>query len=192
MDLAADGSCGRYGYLLELAVCVGLSICERNWKELNRKMNLGRTAQPLRSGIGAFIALAGLLAAAGCGNGKLATYAVRGQVLVNDKPADGANVIFCPVNPSVELKNLRPSGKTDATGAFTLMTFEQGDGAPAGDYKVLVKWLSPAKVDSREDFGGPKRPDRLRGKYYNLNKTPLTATIEKRSNELPPFSLTVK
>ena len=72
------------------------------------------------------------------------------------------------------------------------MTFEQGDGAPAGEYKVLVKWLTQSKVDPREDRGGTKGTDRLQGKYYNLDKAPLTATIEKRSNELPPFKLAAK
>ena len=99
------------------------------------------------------------------GGGKLKTYPVTGTVLVDGKPADGAMVIFCPINPGPEIEQLRPSGKTDATGAFALMTFESGDGAPAADYKVLVKWPAPAQVDARDGRGGRPGPDRLRGKY---------------------------
>jgi hypothetical protein len=132
-----------------------------------------------------------LLVTIGCGGGKLKTYPVTGTVLVDGKPADGAMVIFCPINPSPELEKLRPSGKADGTGAFSLMTFEAGDGAPAADYKVLVKWPAPAQVDARDGRGAPG-PDRLKGKYYNLDNTPLTAKVEAKSNELPPFELKSK
>jgi hypothetical protein len=96
------------------------------------------------------------------------------------------------VNPIPELKDLRPAGKTDAAGAFRLMTFEVGDGAPAGPYKVLVKWPLQTAADDRGGRAGTQGPDRLRGKYYNLGNTPLTATVEERSNALEPFNLMSK
>jgi hypothetical protein len=132
-----------------------------------------------------------LLAIAGCGDDRIARYPVTGSVTIDGKPAEGAMIIFCPQNPSPEVENLRPFGKSDATGAFNLMTFDEGDGAPAGSYKVLVKWPAPATVDPRDGRPGAPGPDRLRGKYYNLDKTPLTATVEEKSNELP-LSLTSK
>jgi hypothetical protein len=135
------------------------------------------------------IAAAGLLAVAGCGDGRIATYPVWGTVMVNNQPADGAIVIFCPVDPNAELENLRPAGKADSSGRFSLTTFESGDGAPEGNYKVLVKWPAEARPDDREGRAGTMGPDRLRGRYYNIDKTPLTATIESQSNELPPFEL---
>jgi hypothetical protein len=139
-----------------------------------------------------WLVVAALIATTGCGDGKLKRYPVHGSVTVDGKPADSAMVIFCPVNPVPELEKLRPSGKADSTGTFTLMTFDEGDGAPAGDYKVLVKWPAPAQVDAREGRGGAPGPDRLRGKYYNLDNTPLTAKVEAQSNELPPFDLKSK
>lgn len=155
-------------------------------------MNSSRIAITLRQGIGLCVAFVGVLVVAGCREEKPTTYSVNGQVLVDGKAAEGATVIFCPVDPSVELKDLRPLGRTNSTGAFALMTFMIGDGAPAGHYKVLVKWPAPATVDPREDRGGPQRPDRLRGKYYTLDTTPLSATIEQHSNKLPPFNLSSK
>jgi hypothetical protein len=128
----------------------------------------------------------------GCGDGRIDTYPVTGTVLVDGRPAEKAMVIFCPADAAAEVENLRPAGVTDASGKFNLITFEAGDGAPAGSYKVLVKWPAPSQG---EDRGGRqssigKGPDRLKGRYYNLESTPLNATVEEQSNELPPFELT--
>jgi hypothetical protein len=70
------------------------------------------------------------------------------------------------------------------------MTFDPGDGAPAGDYKVLIQW--PAPVSAEAARGGGRAavgPDRLRGKYFNLDKTTLAATVQEQANELSPFEL---
>lgn len=136
--------------------------------------------------------LANLAVLAGCGNGRIATYPAAGTVNVDGRPAEGAIVVFCPVDPSVELEHLRPAGKSDASGHFELTTFDPADGAPAGQFKVLVKWPAPTPAgEDREGRPGAanKGPDRLKGKFYNLDTTPLTATIEEQSNELPPFEL---
>lgn len=136
-----------------------------------------------------------LLFVVGCGSGRIPTYPVSGTVVVDSRPAEGAIVIFCPVSTSKELEHLRPAGKTDAAGNFKLTTFVPGDGAPASDFKVLVKWPAATPAgDDRENRPGAanKGPDRLKGKYYNQDTTPLTATIQKGSNNLPPFELKSK
>ena len=43
-------------------------------------------------------ALMVLLAASGCGDAEIARYPVTGTVLVDNKPAEGAMVIFCPTS----------------------------------------------------------------------------------------------
>jgi len=49
-------------------------------------------------------------------------------------------------------------------------------------------------VDDREGRPGSvnKGPDRLKGKYYDLDQTALTATVEAKANELSPFPLQSK
>ena len=37
--------------------------------------------------------------------------------------------------------------------------------------------------------GANKGPDRLRGKYYSFESTPLQATVQEQSNQLPAFDL---
>jgi hypothetical protein len=141
-----------------------------------------------------YLGLAGVLAVTGCGDGKIARYPVSGSVQVDGRPAEGAIVVFCPVDAGAELKDLRPSGLADAQGVFQLMTIQPSDGAPAGKYKIIVKWPAPPRPGAEDRDGrGPKPgPDRLKGKYYDLDRSPLTATVEKKSNQLAPFELTTK
>jgi len=132
-------------------------------------------------------------AVSGCGDDRLGTYAVTGTVLVDKKPADGAMVIFCPVSGSDELMKQRPFGFAGPDGKFELTTFDKGDGLPAGQYKILIQWPAAVGGDQRDASGGrPMGPDRLRGRYMNLERTPFSATIESGSNELPPFELLSK
>jgi hypothetical protein len=140
------------------------------------------------------IVLSGLVSYSGCGKGRIPTYAVNGTVTVDGAPAEGAIVVFCPVDPLPEVANLRPAGKTDSSGQFKLTTFDPSDGAPAGQYKILVKWPAATPGNGREDRPGAvnRGPDRLKGKYYNQDTTPLSAKIEKGTNNLPPFSLQAK
>jgi hypothetical protein len=136
--------------------------------------------------------LAGLLAIGGCGTGKIPLYPVTGTVMVDGKPAEGAMVILCPTEGSDEFKRERPTGTTASDGKFLLTTFVRGDGAPAGKYVVLVMWNAPASqvVDSRD--GPSLGPDRLRGRYMNLGKSPLSATVNESATDLTPFDLKSK
>jgi hypothetical protein len=100
-------------------------------------------------------------------------------------------VIFVPTSTDPQAERKRPFGIADAQGRFNLMTLEPGDGAPAGEYKVLVQWPAPNRQANEQWSGGRERlgPDRLQGRYFNLEKTTLTATVEEQANELPPFEL---
>jgi hypothetical protein len=124
---------------------------------------------------------------AGCGDGKVTRFPVTGSVLIDGTPADGAMVIFCPTQGSEEVMKLRPFGYTGPDGKFELTTVDKADGSPAGDYKVLIQWPAKQGMDARD--GGNLGPDRLRGRYMNLETTQLTAKIEEGPTNLPPFNL---
>jgi hypothetical protein len=72
---------------------------------------------------------------------------------------------------------------TGEDGSFRLMSFKPGDGAPAGDYQVTV--IFPMNRFSKHLSG----IDRLKGKFANPKTSGLTAKVEPKSNELPPFDL---
>ena len=111
---------------------------------------------------------------------RVPVYPVRGQVLVQDKPAPKAFVVFHPADMQGP-QALRPYGHVAEDGSFKLTTYEPGDGAPAGEYRVTVVWLA--------NSGGEDPPDLLKGRYRNPTESPLKATIRNAPNELSPFKL---
>jgi hypothetical protein len=121
-----------------------------------------------------------LIASCGAGGPKL--HPVRGKVLYLDQPAEGAAVVFQPANSTAD--SLMPSGTVGADGTFTLSTHPHGEGAPAGDYVVLLTWLPP---NAREQEN-PK--NKLPPKYASPTESPLRATVKPGTNELEPFRLT--
>jgi hypothetical protein len=129
--------------------------------------------------------LAGLVVCAGCNSSGL--YPVSGKVLVNGEPASGATVTFVRKGSADPLKEQTLQGTVGDDGNFTL-SGPAGEGAPAGEYVVLVEWKEGAgKTKGRAP--ALSAPDRLKKKYLDPNKPLLTATVEAKSNTLSPFEL---
>jgi hypothetical protein len=142
-------------------------------------MNLIRSMAVL-----AFIAVS-LLACTSCGGTGPALHPVRGKVLVDGKPATGATVVFQPVQDSAEA--LKPSGRVGDDGTFRLESYPHGQGAPAGEYFVLVTWYA---ADARTS-DNPK--NKLPARYAERQKNPLPRqTVKAGSNDLQPFNLSAK
>jgi hypothetical protein len=126
-----------------------------------------------------------LVVAAGCGPSRKTVYPVQGQLLDADgKPAIGARVIFHPVDNS-DPNIVYPSGIVDDGGAFSLTTYNKGDGAPAGAYSVTIEWRPP-----RASPYVLPRGDRLQGRFATPAKSPFKATVGKEPTTLEPFRLT--
>jgi hypothetical protein len=72
----------------------------------------------------------------GCGEGASARptlYPVTGTVTLNGVPVEGANVTF-----ACEKAPRSATGVTDATGKFSLTSYDTNDGAIAGDHVVTI------------------------------------------------------
>jgi hypothetical protein len=111
-------------------------------------------------------------------------YPVSGKVLCKGAPAAGATVFFLrqggdPMNEHTVM------GVVGEEGDFTLVCGSLGQGAPAGEYDVLIEWRRPA-----DRARGPKGPDRLKGHYADRRRPRLPAVVDSRPNHLPPFELT--
>jgi len=134
--------------------------------------------------------LAGIMTIPGCNGGgsgadadRPARTPVSGKVTHNGDPVEGATVVLSPT-----AQGGKPaSGLTDASGMYTLRTFETDDGAIAGEYKVTVTKLKVSASstvseddhnydhEAADDEAGPEHL--LPEKYSSAASTDLTATI---------------
>jgi len=155
-----------------------------------------KLAEPGRSHMGLYrgrFSGASLLAAAAllcsacskAGENAVAIHPVSGWVLFegNKPPPVGAAVVFRPVKaiPHLEKTGGNPRGTVDKDGRFKLTTHRLDDGAPAGDYEVIITWHKP--VEGSSDDG----PDLLKGRYRD-SRLP-KVTINEGINDLPPIKL---
>jgi hypothetical protein len=136
----------------------------------------------------AFLAVA-LLTPACSRNSHKPVHPVRGQVLLEGKPAAGATVAFHPVGGAAEAP--RPSAQTDDQGFFSLTSYASGDGAPEGEYAVTVTWFRPYTTRNLSD-GDPNTRNVVPARYANPATTELRATVSTGDNELQPFRVRVR
>jgi hypothetical protein len=140
---------------------------------------------PLRIWLIAFLFL--VLPTTGCGP---SYYPVKGKVMVGDKPAVGALVMFFPEgekNP----KYTPPTGTVGDDGTFTMMTGPK-TGAPAGKYVVTVVWPDPDKKPTASQAMqglAPDAPDLLKGQYASSETSKLRAEVTSGETNLEPFNL---
>jgi hypothetical protein len=123
-----------------------------------------------------------LLGAAGCGGGKPPTLPVTGKVVFNQtEPAAGALVVFHPSDPELEKRiGGKPFARVGEDGTFTLTTYAQDDGAPAGDYGVTVDYRAPAReVKLSISDGGGSGALKVKEKYANPQSPVLRATVKQ-------------
>ena len=128
------------------------------------------------------------------------TVPVSGTVKYKGNPVAGADVTLVPETPLGQAATKKGAfARTDESGAFTLMTFQAGDGAVPGKYKVTVKKYEqaasaevsdedPNYVPPEEMPNKPSAPKSLvPEKYGDPNKTPLN--VEIKDGENPPLEL---
>jgi hypothetical protein len=137
------------------------------------------------------VASLALLMLSGCASeddGRMQVYPVSGTVKVGGQPVEGAEVVFYGATPGLRGKGtIPPEGETDANGVFRLTSYEPNDGAPAGQFKVTVRWPEPIPADADQEMYQPK--DRLKGKYSDPETSGLTVEVPEGGGELPPFEL---
>lgn len=123
----------------------------------------------------------------GCGKGKEpweTTYPVKGIITVKGKPVADAELSFFPENPSYP-DSVRPRAKSGADGSFVVWTYDQGDGAPVGSYKVTA--VHHEVAISKDTV--ITKPNDLPAKYARLESTELVVEVGAAATELPPIDL---
>jgi len=125
-----------------------------------------------------------------CKKSSVKLYPVTGKVLFKGQPAEGAQVVFRPAgeatgnNAQSATAQQNPFGDVKSDGTFTLRTEPLGEGAPAGDYAVMISWYT------RTNLHDPlSSKSKLPAKYSDPTTPILKATVKEGKNELPPFDL---
>jgi hypothetical protein len=130
--------------------------------------------------VGAGLALAGISCSR---SDRVPVYPVQGSVVLDGRPLAYAFVVFHPEDSSTGT-DLHPHAQADAEGEFLLSTYDNGDGAPAGEYRVTIeKYRAPSEADDSPPM------NLLPRRYAKPASSHLTAHVEPGDNDLPPFHL---
>ena len=144
--------------------------------------------------------LALTLASCGRGDGP-PLYPVHGKVMHKGQGAAGATVMFRREDPEPNTTPPVPTGQVDEEGNFSLAVDDQGAGAPAGKYAVLIQWRTrtegtdaPKPVPKKgRRYVSPDKPDgvpdRLEGRYMNAEKSRFHVEVKPGENNLEPFDV---
>ena len=140
----------------------------------------------------ASIALVCLVMVIGCSGGpavdpnRPATVPAGGTVTYNGQPLEGATVAFLPKTPT----DPGASGRTDASGKFSLTAFAPGDGAVPGSYLVTISKVEGSTAVQEDSEAAPVIPKSLiPEKYNNPQGSALTAEVAEGSENQFTFEL---
>ncbi len=119
---------------------------------------------------------------------RVPVYPVTGTVTVDGEPVEGVAVKLFPVGGKPESVPTS-SALTNKEGKFEIGTFEGGDGAPPGEYKIIFKWGQLNLMNGRYEG------DKLNDRYTDPEKSEYTVTVKEGAKEpvdLGTISLTTK
>jgi hypothetical protein len=134
-----------------------------------------------------------LLSQWGCGSGQVPVYPVSGRVTFKGRPMVGGGTIsFIPIDAD---SGKGAGGKIDEDGNFAMTTYREGDGSPAGKYRVLIRQFvivepEPIPDGQTPGEGGVVTPrtqvdegQRIPDAYANPQQSDLTVEVEPSSND---------
>lgn len=141
------------------------------------------------------LTLLGLTAGCSQSSNQKPVYPVNGHVTFEGKPVTRATILFASVDGGD--RALQPNATTDEQGNYTLTSYKSNDGAPEGEFIVSIFWPGPRSKKSSSPSPDPEEeseknllgPDRLKGRYYPLLKSPLRATVKQGQNNVLDFAL---
>jgi hypothetical protein len=135
-----------------------------------------------------FVLLAALAPAfAGCGHSepRVPVVAVSGKVSFQGQAPAGAQIVLHPVAPQAD-SNVAPSGTVKDDGTFQISAYDQGDGAPPGEYVATIQWF---KVVTSAEGGGGRGPNVLPATYADPATSPLKVKVENGATQLHPIEI---
>jgi len=151
----------------------------------------------MRAGISCCFLMCGLISTfVGCGDAvdpnRPKTFPAGGQVTHKGQPVEGAIVMFVGANTGAR----GSIGKTDAAGNFSLTTFDAGDGALPGPYRITISKTIVEEVPERPAATPGAEPinsvskEMLPTKYKDPSTSGLLAEITDGGENQFVFDLT--
>ncbi|PQO31394.1 hypothetical protein C5Y96_13725 [Blastopirellula marina] len=129
----------------------------------------------------------------GCdaGSSNPPTSPVTGKVTYKGEAVEGATIKFQPSDPEAKVANATSS----ADGTYALSTFETGDGAMPGKYKVSVRKLVSVEQGVQQDGEHAGEPafvnkDMLPKKYVSSDNSPLEFEVTAGGDNTYDIDLT--
>jgi tetratricopeptide (TPR) repeat protein len=121
------------------------------------------------------------------GSDHLHVYPSRGQISFDEQPLAGANIVLTPAWTD-EPNFPRPHAVAAEDGSFTIATYGKEDGAPAGEYKVMVTWFQKTRETDGE--GSPLQKNLLPVRYGKFTTSGLTLRVTEGENRNLVLNLT--
>jgi len=119
-----------------------------------------------------------LLLSGGCGrSGEPRTYPVRGKVTYKGRAVPHGTVTFFPASGQAATGEIKPDG------TYELTTFRRGDGAVAGEHKVVIVALDDTSARLPEQRSGTP-PAIIPDKYTSIATTDLRGTVQEGDNTI--------
>jgi len=132
-----------------------------------------------------------LACGAGCGEShpnEKQVFKILGKVTVDGKAVGELQVALHDASGPDTKQPTYPQGFTNPDGTIRISTYEEGDGAPAGEYNVTFSWQEYNLIS--RGFSGP---DKLNKKYSDPKTTPIKLSLgQGKSNDLGTVELTTK
>ena len=114
----------------------------------------------------------------------LKTSPLAGKVLLEGYPARGVTVVLHPTDPKAPI-NCRPNGSAAADGTFKFTTYKPYDGAPPGEYTVVVFSFN----DPDDPLPPERAPIPIPQVYSKPTTSPIKVVVAEGDSELPPIQL---
>lgn len=142
---------------------------------------LKRRADALSKGVITSIVLT-LIVLSGCSEKRIEVFPVTGKVTFAGQIPSGAQIVLHAVNRT-EPCDVAPSATVKPDGTFAISAYEQGDGAPAGEYVATVHWF---KIIPKDGTAGPNVIPAL---YTSAKTSPIKISVKDGATVVPPITI---
>jgi hypothetical protein len=139
-----------------------------------------------------FLGAAGL-SGVGCGakQAEQPVFRLTGRVTFETTPCHGAQIVLRPANTD-GWEGPYPNAVANANGEFTISTYKDGDGAPAGEYFAVIIWKKSSATSAGRDRESRDDDPSLIPEHYSDPQSTLFPVRVVDADTNPPLILNLR